>query len=71
MDIEKVLEGLYASEINASVSWFWDAGFDWQLGDDMNGVCAKGCCKTIKEVAAALHTAAIEHFPGSVYAKTV
>ena len=27
LDIETILDDLYASEINASISWIWDGGF--------------------------------------------
>jgi hypothetical protein len=27
LDIEAILNDLYASEINASISWIWDGGF--------------------------------------------
>jgi len=70
MDIGTVLRGLYASEINASVSWFWDGCFDWSLGDGKNGVLFHGTCETIEDVATALHKAALKHYPGSVYARS-
>jgi hypothetical protein len=28
---------VYASEINASISWLWDGGIDVKLGDPLNG----------------------------------
>jgi len=31
-DLEKILNDLYASEINASISWIWDGGIDVKLG---------------------------------------
>ena len=37
MDLTTVLMDLYRSEINCSISSFWDNGFLVQLGDDMNG----------------------------------
>jgi hypothetical protein len=35
--MEEILGDLYASEINASISWLWDGGIDVKLGDPMNG----------------------------------
>ena len=35
--VGEVLQRLYESEINILISSFWDAGFDWNLGDSMNG----------------------------------
>lgn len=37
MTLETVLAGLYRSEINCSISTFWDMGWDVRLGDEMNG----------------------------------
>jgi hypothetical protein len=33
LDIEAILNDLYASEINASISWIWDGGFYVTLGN--------------------------------------
>lgn len=32
-----VIQALYKSEINCSISSFWDAGWNVRLGDEMNG----------------------------------
>jgi hypothetical protein len=32
-DLEEILGSLYASEINASISWIWDGGFYTTLGE--------------------------------------
>lgn len=70
MDIGTVLRGLYASEINAGISWLWDGGFDWWVGGDTVENCdAEGTERTVEQVAQAMHEAALKHFPGSVYAK--
>ena len=37
LDVEAILNDLYASEINASISWLWDGGIDVKLGDPLNG----------------------------------
>jgi hypothetical protein len=42
LDIEGILNGLYESEINASISWLWDGGIDVKLGDALNGYRAEG-----------------------------
>ena len=67
--MNNVLQALYGSEINFSLSTFWDAGFDWKLGDDMNGFVAEGAAKTLAEAISALANAACRHFPDSVFAK--
>jgi hypothetical protein len=40
MDIATVMNRLYESEINCSISSFWDNHWDVKLGDDMNGFVA-------------------------------
>jgi len=44
-----ILQDLYDSEINFSISSFWDAGFEVKLGDDLNGFVASGIAKTFDE----------------------
>jgi hypothetical protein len=41
-DIVTTLGDLYASEINVKISTLWDAGYDWALGDDLNGFVTTG-----------------------------
>jgi hypothetical protein len=36
-NLEEILASLYASEINASISWLWDGDIDEKLGDALNG----------------------------------
>jgi hypothetical protein len=31
------LQRIYDSEINVSISWLWDCGFEVRLGDEVNG----------------------------------
>lgn len=63
------LQQLYDSEINFTVSTFWDGGFDWKLGDEMNGFKATGCEDNIHDVLIALADAAVKHYPTSDFAK--
>jgi hypothetical protein len=64
------LQALYDSEINFTISIFWDAGFRWKLGDDMNGFVAEGEARTMKDAVASLVSAAMREFPESVFAKS-
>lgn len=64
-----VLQDLYDSEINFTVSTFWDGGFDVKLGDAMNGFVAEERFRRWGEVEAWLKDKAIEHFPNSLFAK--
>jgi hypothetical protein len=68
MDLTTVLMNLYGSEINCSISSFWDDGFLVQFGDDMNGFVAEAHVRTPMEAAVFLDKAAREHFPESAYA---
>lgn len=63
-----MLQDLYDSEINFEISTFWGAGFDWKLGDEMNGYKDGGCCDTLIEVEEELTKAAIKYFSSSVFA---
>lgn len=67
MDKLAILEALYASEINFSLSTFWDGGFDWKLGDEMNGVDTYGCASTVNEAIEQLAAAAHIHYPESQF----
>lgn len=66
-----IIQKLYDSEINVSISSFWDAGFDVKLGDDMNGFVAETQVKTFAEVEAWLDQEVRKRYPGSVYAQAV
>ena len=64
-----VMEDLYHSEINASITWFWDGGFNVRLGDDLNGWCAESTQYDWDSVEAWLKDKAIINFPNSEFAK--
>jgi hypothetical protein len=64
-----VFQELYDSEINFSISTFWDGGFDVKLGDEMNGFRAETSVWTWAEVETWLREKAIEHFPQSGFAE--
>ena len=69
-DLSAVLAALYASEINAGLSSFWDAGFTVWLGDHMNGREAESFAgPDIAKAADWLHEQALVAYPDSVYAK--
>lgn len=63
-----IFQLLYDSEINFSISTFWDAGFDVKLGDDMNGFQAETQVRTIAEAEEWLAATARQHYPDSVFA---
>lgn len=59
---------LYDSEINFSISCFWDGGFTAKIGDDMNGFEAEKTVKTCDEALAWLDVQARLEYPDSLYA---
>lgn len=63
-----VIQSLYDSEINVSISSFWDGGFDVSLGDTMNGIVAAENVRTWQEVEKWLTKNAILHYPKSKFA---
>lgn len=63
------LQELYDSEINWSISTFWDDGFDWKLGDDLNGWKAEGTGCAFEDAVIAIAEAAVQHYPNSVFAR--
>lgn len=80
-DLTEVLLGLYESEINFSISCFWDGGINVRLGDEMNGFKSEATFYpeqypervklglSASHMADWLHARAIEHFPNSRYAQ--
>lgn len=63
-----IIQELYESEINCGVVSFWENGFYWRLGDEMNGFPAEGQADTFVQAELALKHAAIQHFPDSKFA---
>lgn len=64
-----VLQDLYDSEINISISTFWDGGFDVKLGDEMNGFWAETTVRRFGEIEPWVVTQVVEKQPGSLFAK--
>jgi hypothetical protein len=64
----QTLQRLYDSEINFSITTFWDDGFTVKLGDELNGFKWEGNFRTISEAVGALMTAAMKFYPDSVFA---
>lgn len=63
----ETLQDIYDSEINFSISTFWDGGFDWKLGDEMNGYKAEGGTFTFGEAVESLALATHQHYPESLF----
>ncbi len=58
-----IAQRLYDSEINFSISCFWDGGFTVKIGDELNGFVAKETVGTYDEALAWLELTADEHYP--------
>jgi hypothetical protein len=65
----KMLQALYDSEINFSISTLWDAGFDWALGDELNGFVAEGQQRKLSAAIAELCSVAVKRYPTSEFSK--
>lgn len=61
------LQALYDSEINFQISSFYDEGFSWKLGDEMNGFKAQGKARTMKIAVLDLVQAAMRLYPDSEF----
>lgn len=64
-----LLQELYNSEINFKIETLWDGGFDWFLGDNLNGYKAEGSSQTLDEALGELAVAAFREYPDSVFTK--
>ena len=69
MGLASILEDLYDSEINFSISSDWDCGHCVQLGDMRNGFKASSSFVDGPNVAQELIRMAIEHYPESDFSK--
>jgi hypothetical protein len=67
---QSLLQRLYDSEINVSVSSFYDDGFYVRLGDEMNGFHAEGRCNSWADVEEWLTAMARIHYPASTFAQS-
>jgi hypothetical protein len=68
INVEAILDDLYASEINVKISWLWDGGIDVMLGDELNGYKAEGKVSTFADAAVWLRDQACQHYPDSGFA---
>jgi hypothetical protein len=68
LDIEAILNDLYASEVNASISWIWDGGFHAILGNPRLAEQKLGL-PTIRDAVLWLRDKACEHFPDGDFAR--
>lgn len=68
--MKTLFKALYASEINIRFEWFWDAGFDVRLGDEINGFTEAFTSHDINEVEKWIEDIVKEKYPNSKFAKT-
>ena len=65
------LQRIYDSEINVSISWFWDGGIDVTLGDGANAFVAEASLKEAKDILPWLQTQIRRHLPDSEFAREI
>ena len=73
MNLQETMQALYNSEINFSVSCFWDGGFDVKLGGGLYGENWKltSHCDDVSGIQVCLVTMAVKQYPNSKFAKEV
>ena len=64
-----VFQSLYDSEINFSISCFWDGGFEVKLGDELNGYVSQTRAECWDDIEPWLKSEAMLHYPESRFAK--
>jgi hypothetical protein len=69
LDTEAIFNDLYASKVNASISWLCDGGIDVKLGDALNGHDAEAKVDTFAEAAEWLRDKALMHYPRSEFSR--
>ena len=71
-NLERELKRLYDSEINVSITSFWDGGFQVALGDHTNGYQRPDwdSCE-VEQIVDAIRELARKHYPNSTYVKNL
>lgn len=64
---DSILQEMYDSEINFSISCFWDSGFTVKLGDDYNWYKAETVVYGWNNAKDWLHNKVLLHYPDSDY----
>jgi hypothetical protein len=64
-----VLQDLYDSEINFTISTLWDAGFEVKLGDPLNGFVVEETLAQWNDVVPLAGSASDPALPDSAFAK--
>jgi len=68
MDYIKTLQEIYDSEINYSISTFWDGGFNIKIGDETNGFEEEMDFYLIQDAVQWLSERVVILYPDSNYA---
>ena len=64
----KILQDLYNSEINFSISCIWDGGFDVKLLGDEGNYLVDVSCETANEAIQFLKLQTLKYYPNSTFA---
>ena len=67
LDVEALLDHLYAGGVDASISWSYDGRIEVKLGDALNGYDAETTVDSFAEVAEWLRDKALIHYPRSKF----
>lgn len=69
VDVTNILQDIYDSEINITISWFWDMGINVDIGDAINGIKDENNFDTIIEAMGWLCQRLAELYPESDFAQ--
>src|SRR5580700_7235326 len=62
-NLEQELQKIYDSEINLSIYWMWDTGFDLKLGDEFGGFVEGGQVRSVADVLPSFQEAIAKRTP--------
>ena len=71
IDLAAELPRVYESEINVSISWLWDGGFEVRLGDEVNGFLAEETFAHTAGILPWLEEAIAHFYPDSTYTRSL
>ena len=70
-DLALELQKIYDSEINVSISWFWDGGITLRLGDEMSGYVAEETVGAVAAIIPWFQEAIAHYYPTSKYTRSL
>lgn len=63
------IDRMYLSEINGEIHWFFDDGWKWRLGDELNGWKLQGHSRSYASAVFEMAHSAADVYPDSTFTK--